>query len=312
MRIIFFGTPPIAADILRFLIENRCNIVGIVSRPDRPKGRSLKTTPTAVKICAKQLAPEVPIFQPEKASSSEMADQLKALKPDLFIVVAYGEIIKQNLLDVPKLMPVNIHMSLLPKYRGAAPIERVLMNGENETGVTIIEMVLKMDAGDILHVEKVKIEEDMTKEKLTSLLTARARSAIKIVIEQGSKGKIQKISQDASQVTFAPKILPEEGLISFNQSAQNIHNKVRALSPKPGAYTFIEVDGCKKRLKVLTTKVLQDQTGEPGQILSLKKQFIVACQSGSLQILSLQPEGKKAMPAKDFLSGIYKKIIFVS
>ena len=297
MRVIFFGTPTYADIVLNHLIDANVNIVGIVTRPDKPKGRSQKLQPTPVKITAQKRLPDVPIFQPAKASTAEFCQTLLGLKSDLFVVVAYGEIIKQMLLDLPPMGCINVHYSLLPKWRGAAPMQHSLMNGDKKTGVTIIEMVLAMDAGDILGVSEISVPQDMTLGELSEKLCEIAPPLLLDVMEKIETKTIKPESQDESQITLAPKITPEMCRIDWSKSAQDIHNQIRGLSPKPGAYTTIEVHGVEKRLKILRSA----PTDEP--VHYSKSGWILATPDGHLKLLEVQPEGKKAMDIKSFIAG---------
>jgi len=297
MRIVFFGTPPFAAKILDHLLRNHAEIVGVVSRPDKPKGRARKLQPTAVKEYLINHHPKVPLFQPEKASSESFASTLKELNPDLFVVVAYGEIIKQNLLDIPKLMPINIHASLLPKYRGAAPIQRALMEGEEESGVTIMEMVLKMDAGDMLHQEKLPLPKEMNFAALEEALCDLSCKAISKVLGQFAKGEVAKVPQNPKEVTYAAKIGPADCQIDWKKPASVIHNQVRGLSPRPGAVTTALVGGVSKRVKILKSQVATYPKTDS---------LTFPCGQDFLEILELQVEGKRAMSADDFLRGSQK------
>jgi methionyl-tRNA formyltransferase len=305
VRIVFFGTPHFAAEVLDHLLKQPHEIVGIVTRPDKPKGRSSKLMPSAVKALAQEKAPEIPLFQPKKASTGEFAAELRALKADVFVVVGYGEIIKTNLLELPEKMCVNIHPSLLPKYRGAAPIQSALLNGDAETGVTIMEMVLEMDAGDILEVEKISVPESMTFGELEEKLIALSGPALIRVLEKIEKGTVQKIPQDPSQVTFSKKITAEDRIIDWKRSSKEIHNQIRALSPRPGAYTFVDIGGEKKRLVIRRSENVSNAEAESGSTaLFQKDRWVVGCGSGGIALLEVQLEGKKSLAIEDFLRGI--------
>ncbi len=312
-KIIFFGTSAFAAEVLSYLLKEGENIVAVVTRPDRPFGRSLKSSAPPVKVALEKLGSTLPLYQPEKASTPEFAATLQSYAPDLFVVVAYGEIIKRNLLDIPKLGNINVHASLLPKYRGAAPMQRALMDGCKETGVTIMEMVLEMDAGDILEMVKLSIPENMTLGELDKELCTLACPALVQVIHAKEEGSIQKIAQNPSHATFAPKITPLEEKIDWNRPARKIHDQIRALSPRPGAWCFVEIGGEKKRLKILRTKFAPEKSGKPGSFLSFdaKEGWVVACGEGALALLEVQLEGKKAMPVDGFINGIRQQISFI-
>ncbi len=311
MKIIFFGTSSFAAKVLSRLIEQNYQIVAIVTRPDRSKGRNLRPTPPPVKEAAAALKADLPIFQPEKASAPEFASVLKPLEADLFVVVAYGEIIKKNLLEMPKLGCINIHASLLPKFRGAAPIQRSLMEGEKKTGITIIEMSPQMDAGDILAIEEIPISEEMTFGELDAALCDLSVKLLFDVIRQFEEGKVVKTPQNHALATIAPKLMPEEGKIDWKKPAKSIHNQIRALSPLPGAWCPIKIGSDSKRLKIRKAQVIEGLPGEPGTILvSSKEGWVIACGRDALQLLEVQLEGKKPMSAQEWIRGIHSPISF--
>jgi len=284
----------------------------VVTRPDRSRGRSKKMLPSAVKALCQEKWPELPVFSPERASTSEFVETVEKLGADLFVVVAYGEIIKTNLLTIPLKGCINIHASLLPKYRGAAPIQRSIMDGEKESGVTIMEMVLKMDAGAILEVEKVAIPHSMNFGELEQALCNVAKPALLRTIEKIEENTLVKIDQDESNVTFAPKISLEDRLIDWKKGAGQIHNQIRGLSPSPGAFCFVEIKGERKRLMVKKAIDLPEVEGEAGQTLIYEKgEWVVGCGNGALSLLLVQLEGKKPMSVEDFLRGSVTVPLFV-
>lgn len=305
MRIVFFGTSHFAAGVLSHLVQCATHeIVGVVTRPERPQGRSLRLSPSPVQQQANQILPSAPVFQPEKASTEEFAATLKNLRPDIFVVVAYGEIIKENLLRLPPMGCINIHASLLPKYRGAAPMQRCLMEGDAETGITIIEMVRAMDAGPMIEQQAIQVDENMTMGELEPLMLVTACSALDAALLAFQENRVVKVAQDESKVTFAAKITPDDEKIDWSQPARAIHNRIRALSPKPGAWCPVYLQGQEKRLKIKRSILRKELSGKPGHILSQdKKQLVIACGEGALQILEVQLEGKKVMNVGDFLRG---------
>lgn len=292
--------------MLEFLhTQPECKILGIVTRPDKPKGRSLEVLPSPVKEKALSLQFSCPIFQPAKASTEEFAEVLKNLHPDLFLVVSYGEIIKQNLLDIPKYGCINIHPSLLPKYRGATPIHRAVMHGDKETGITIIEMVLAMDAGPMLKKKVVAIGENATFAEVERDLIHAACQAVMETLHDIQKGRVVKEEQDSNHATYTTKLTAEEEKIDWQKSAHGIHNQIRAFSPTPGAWCTVLIGGGEKRLKIKKSLVREDLSGQPGQIVERSKNFLlVACGRGALQILEVQLEGKKTMSIEEFLRGL--------
>lgn len=306
MRAIFFGTPDFAAHVLSHLLENGVEVVAVVTKPDKAQGRSSKLIPTPVKSVAESCVPPLPVFQPEKISDPEWIPILEAFQADLFIVVAYGEIIKQHLLDMPKVACINIHASILPYYRGAAPIQRSIINGEVETGITIMHMAKKMDAGDIIAIEKVAITSDMTYGELETELCKVGSKLILETVRHFESGNISRTVQDHTQATFAPKIELEDCRIDWNQSAQQIHNLVRGVNPHPGAWCEVLIKGQRKRLRVISSKVVEENSDVvPGQIIpSPKNTLYVGCGRGVLSLLQIQLEGKKAISAGEFIRGM--------
>lgn len=310
MRLLFFGTSSFAAKILEFLLEKKENIVAIITRPDRPKGRSLQLAYSPVKEYVLKQHPSIPLFQPEKASTELFVEKLKHFQPELSIVVAYGEIMRENLLHCPSLGSINIHASLLPKYRGAAPIQRALMEGERETGITIIEMTAEMDAGAILEKAELPIPLEMTFGELNENLCKLACHTLFNVLQDFKDGKIRALPQDHLQKTFAPKIRAEDEKIDWNQPATRIHNQVRALSPLPGAWAYLTMGKEVRRIKIKRTYPISGVFGMPGAICRQKERLIVACGEGGLQLHEVQPEGKKAMSAEEWMRGLRGELFF--
>lgn len=303
MRIIFFGTSNFASILLDCLLKHKLNIVAVVTRTDKPQGRSLKVTAPPVKELIQTAYPSLPILQPLKASTPEFADQLKKYKPDVFIVAAYGEILKDFILDIPPLGAINVHGSLLPKYRGAAPIQRALMNDDPETGVTIMKMVLEMDAGDMLEKASVQLSPSTTFGELEETLSKLSCPVLIKVIAQLKEAAAHPIPQDHSQATYAPKISSAETEIKWNRPAAEIHNLIRSISPQPGAWCWVQVGAAKKRLKIKRSEVAQEQGYFGENIVFSDKEWIVACGTGALKLLEVQLEGKKSLPIHEFLRG---------
>lgn len=301
MRIIFFGTPNFAASILQYLLDANIEVVAVVTQPDRPKGRSLRETPSPVKSLLIDRKMGLPVLQPEKASDPFFLEKLKELRADLYVVVAFGQILPQSLLDIPSKGCINIHASLLPKYRGAAPIQRSLLNGDPETGVVIQKMVKQLDAGDVIATAKLEILPNMTFGELEKELCELSKPLLLLVLQYYEKGIPAAEPQDHSLATYASKVSVEEAEIKWEKPAVIIHNQIRAFSPKPGAWCWaIGANGEKKRVKILRT-TLCIESGEPGRILSTDG--VVGCGSNSLKIIEIQPEGKKPMPASEWLRG---------
>lgn len=305
MKILFFGTPQFSADILQYLIDQGIEIQAVITRPDKPKGRSSQPLPSPVKALALSQNPPLPCLQPDKVSTEEMYPVLGQFEADCFVVVAYGEILKQPILDMPRLGCINVHTSLLPKYRGAAPIQRAIIEGETETGVTIMHMVKKMDAGNIIRQGVVRIDEMMNYRELEQKLCDQAKELLLNVLSQLEQGTAPSHAQDETQVTFAPKIELEECQIDWNRPAIQLHNLIRGTFPEPGAWCRVVLKGVPKLLKVYRSKVIPNKKGPAGTIDPTEpKRLILFCQEDALEILELQLEGKKAMSAELFLRGI--------
>lgn len=305
MRVIFFGTPQFAASCLDYLLKNGVEVVAVVTKPDKAQGRSSALVPTPVKTVALSQNPPLPLFQPPLVSALEFADTLAAFNADLFVVVAYGEILKQHLLDMPKIACINLHASLLPKYRGAAPIQRCLINGETETGVSVMHMVKKMDAGDVIAMEKMDIPSSMTYGELELALCQLGSPLLLKSIQDFIDGESVRIPQNHELATFAPKIELEDCRIDWNRSSTEIHDLVRGVNPHPGAWCFIPLKEQLKRLRIISTIVMDvESQNQPGSIISSSKEgVVVACGHGSLLVSMLQPEGKTIMKAADFFRG---------
>ena len=297
MRVVFFGTPYFAAAILEHLIQNGVDVVAVVTKPDKPQGRSSRLVPTAVKQVHAKCCSTIPIYQPEKASTDEFCEEMKRLSPDLFLVVSYGEIINQKLLDTPKKGCINIHPSLLPKLRGAAPIQGAILEGLSETGVSVMYLVHKMDAGDIIKQERCDLPLDVNYQELEEMLLVISKKLILEVLSEVEKSQEVRVIQDESEVTFVKKITKESSKIDFSKSALSVHNLVRALSPKPGAWCFVMVGDRKLRVKIFKTS------------LSLAG-IEVPCSDQNIHVLELQLEGKKKMQYSDFIRG-YGQVTFL-
>ncbi len=299
--IVFFGTPEFSAKILEYLLDHHVVVKGIVTQPDRPKGRSLQLTESPVKLIWKNRLPEIPIWQPLKCSNPEFLAEIAAMQADLYVVVAFGQILPQKLLDIPPLGCINVHASLLPKYRGAAPIQRSILNGDKETGVAIQKMVRELDAGDVIAARKIAISDEMTYGELLEALCELSKPLLVEVIKSYANGVPGAQPQDPTCVTYAPKVEPEEGEIQWSQPASFLQCLVRAFNPRPGAWAWAEINGEKKRLKIFRA-IAKDLTGTAGELLS-KKELVIGCGEGSLVLQEVQLEGKPRMAAADFLRG---------
>lgn len=301
MKIIYFGTPAFAAQVLTYLLENNVQVAAVITKPDKPKGRSAELIPTPVKQVA--LAHRLPVHQPGIVSDPAFAPTLAAYDAALFVVVAYGEIIKQHLLDMPKQGCINVHASLLPKWRGAAPIQRSIIHGDKKTGVTIMYMARKMDAGDMIKTVEVEIGPNTTYGQLEEQLCEAGKKALLEVLRQMEKGTVERIPQHHELMTLAPKIELEDCEINWNNSAQSIHDLIRGVNPHPGAWCFVNVKGEKKRLKIHTSEIIQENH-PPKTLRADKKGLIIGCGEQSLRLLDVQLEGKKVMTSAALLQGI--------
>lgn len=310
MKIIYMGTPDFAVLPLKALYEAGHEIVLVVTQPDKPKGRGHKLTPPPVKEFA--VSKNIPVYQPESAKNDESYEYLKSFDADIFIVAAYGQILPQRVLDIPKYGCINIHASLLPKYRGAAPIQWCIINGETVTGVTTMQMNAGLDTGDMLIKEEVKIDDTDTGETLHDKLAIAGVNAILKTLKQIENGTLKAEKQDDSRSCYAPMIDKTTGYIDFSKSAKEIYNLIRALNSYPYASTTYSGT----RFKVIGAKALDnDLCAECGEIVDVSKDgILVACKKGSLLITDVQFEGKKKMPVSEFIKGneIEKGIILGS
>lgn len=297
LRIIFMGTPEFACPTLKKLIERGEEVIAAVTQPDRPKGRGQKLLPPPVKVLAEEHG--IPVLQPVKVRAPEAIGQIRALNPDLIVVVAFGQILPQSLLDIPRHGCINIHASLLPRYRGAAPLNWCLINGETETGITTMQMDAGLDTGDMLVKRAIPIDPDEDAQSLHDRLSQLGGETIDETLDLLQAGKLVREKQDDSLTCYAPMLKKEDGLIDWTREAARIKNQVRGLTPWPGAYTLLEG----KTLKIGRVSV-EEESGAPGEILRAGKDgIVVACGAGSLRIGELQLEGRKRLGAAEFLAG---------
>ena len=298
MRVVFMGTPDIAATCLKKIIADGFEIVGCYTQPDRPKGRGMKMVYSPVKEVA--IANNIPVFQPENFRSDEVVEEFRALKPDICAVVAYGRILPQRVLDIPTCGCVNIHASLLPQYRGSAPYQWAVLDGLKETGVSAQHMVLEMDAGDVIDVEKTPIGENDTAGEVLDRLAVLGAKLLSRVLSRAKCGdKCCGVPQCQEDVTFAPMLDKSMCPIDWNKTACQVHNHVRGLHPWPVA--TMELQG--KKFKVHATRVVEG-SGKPGEILGLTKTGLkIACGEGAVEVIQLQAEGGKRMAAPDYFRG---------
>ena len=299
MRVVFMGTPDIAATCLKRIMDDGFDIVGVYTQPDRPKGRGMKMVASPVKELALQHG--ISVFQPENFRSDETVERLRELKPDVVAVVAYGRILPQRVLDIPAKGCVNIHASLLPQYRGSAPYQWAVLDGCKETGVTAQHMALQMDAGDIIDVEKTPIGENETAGELLDRLAVLGAGLLSRVLTRFEKGHVAGVPQNEAEVSFAPMLDKSMCPIDWTKTARQVHDHVRGLHPWPVATA--QIGGTK--FKIHATRVLEETTNAaPGTVLGLTKTGLrMACGDGVVEIRSLQAEGGKRMAAPDYFRG---------
>ena len=300
LRIVYFGTPQFAVPTLQTLLASRHPVVGVVTQPDRPRGRGQKLQPGPVKVLAMDHG--VPLLQPDRLRDPDVASALAGWKPDLGVVAAYGKLIPEDLLNIPRVGMINVHASLLPRYRGAAPVHRAVIAGEPETGVTIMRVVKALDAGAMFARVRRPIDPDETSDVVERDLATAGATLLLEVVEQMARGEAHEEPQDPALVTYAERLTKAEGAIDWTASAAAIHNRVRGLYPWPHAYTYLGGE----RLILLRTRLGGSPVeGEPGTVTASDRDgIVVAAGDGHpVRILELQPEGRRAMPVRDFLAG---------
>lgn len=300
-KIIFMGTPEFSVPILKALIEDKSlEIIAVVTQPDRKVGRKQVLTAPPVKELA--MEHNLVVLQPDKLSGSEEMRKIIDLEADLLITAAYGQYLPTKLLKAPKFKSINIHASLLPKYRGAAPIHYALLKGDEKTGVTIMYMEKEMDAGNIISQREIKIRDTDDTGTMFEKLSLLGRDLLMDTLPAIFDAENESIEQDESKVSFAPMISKEQEIIDWNKTAREVYNKVRALRPAPGSYTLLEGD----RFKIWDTRVLEETTAaSPGEIVEVDTEKIwIACGDGTiLSLLSVQPAGKRRLNIEDYLQG---------
>ena len=298
MNIIFMGTPEFAVPTLRALIESDHNIVGVFTQPDKAVGRKQIMTPPPVKVCAEENG--IPVFQPNSLKTPEAEELIKSLSPDIMVVVAYGKILPLSILNIPKYGCINGHASILPRHRGASPIQWALVCGDKTTGVTTQLMGEGIDTGDILLTEETAILEDENAGQLHDRLSVVTASLMIKTIEGVEKGTITPIKQDDSLANYAPIINKEMGYLKFDKTAEEICNLIRGFNPWPAAYFML--DG--KRVKVFAAKVSDSSSKAPATVIKASNELVIACANGtSISLTEIQVEGSKRMSAKDYLVG---------
>ncbi len=297
MRVIFWGTPEFAAPALRALVGEGFDVVGVVTQPDKPQGRSRQIIPSPVKQIA--IDEEISLFQPKNARDPGLAAQLSDLKPDISVVVAYGHILPLKIIDLPKLGTLNIHASLLPALRGAAPIQAAIRQGLMETGVTVMRVVPALDAGPIILQADTPIFEDETYGELQVRLSELGALTLVEAMTLVSLGKAEETPQNDSRATYAAKVTRESSRINWKDGALEISRLIRASDPKPGAFSKTP----KGDVKMFGPKVMDDIKGLPGEVLSATSDLVIACGVDGIRISGVQPEGKSRMSAHEWVRG---------
>jgi methionyl-tRNA formyltransferase len=297
MRIVFIGTGEIGVPTLRALEKSEHELVGVVTQPDKPVGRSQKITAPPVKAALSES--KMATLQPARIKDHEAIEQIRALKPDVIVVMAYGQILPRAVLEIPKIACLNLHASLLPRWRGAAPIQAAIAAGDRETGITAMYMDEGLDTGDILLQHKIDISPTETGATLHDRLAQIAPEALLESLHLLAAGNARRISQDQALATHAPKLNREAGRLNWNEAAEAIERKIRAYNPWPGAFT--EFGG--RNLKIFSAAIV-DLRGKPGEILRKEKELVIGAADGALSLTEVQLEGKKRMTASEFLRGL--------
>ncbi|MBQ2904446.1 MAG: methionyl-tRNA formyltransferase [Clostridia bacterium] len=298
MRVVFMGTPDFAVPCLQKLIDCGHEVTGVFTQPDKPQGRKMILTPPPVKVLAEEKG--IKVYQPSKMKDGTALEMLKEADPELCIVVAYGKILPKEILEYPEYGCINIHASLLPKLRGAAPIQWSIINGFDKTGVTSMQMDEGLDTGDMLIMRDIEIDENMTAGELHDKLSALGASVLEETIDALQKNELRPEKQNHDEFTYAPMLSKELSPVDWNASAKEIHNKIRGLSPWPSANAVLHG----KKVKLHNSALTDIKGSKPGEIVEVGKRLIVCCGDlNCIEILNLQAEGKKAMSAADFMRG---------
>ena len=305
LRIVFFGTPDFAVPTLERLFASRHRVVGIVTQPDRPSGRGQRPHQSPVKRVA--LGRDIPVLQPERLKDGVFLPALTAWGADLGVVAAYGKILNESVLETPRLGFINVHASLLPKFRGAAPIQRAVMAGENITGVTIIRLVRAMDAGPMLAHASRPIDPDETSDRIERDLAVLGAGLLAGVVENLAAGHVVEVPQDEAEATYAPRLDKSEGLIDWQQPARRVHDQIRGLHPWPHAHTFLEGARyivLRSRPEEVPTRSGRSGPPQPGEVLEASGDVLrVATGDGAIRIVEIQPEGRRPLATREFLAG---------
>ena len=297
MRVVFIGTGEIGIPVLRWLLDSKeHDLAAVVTQPDKPAGRDQKMTPPPIKtaLAGKNMS----ILQPARLKDREAVEQIRALAPDAIVVMAYGQILPKDVLEIPKKACLNLHASLLPRHRGASPIQAAIVAGDGETGITVIYMAEGLDTGDMLLQRKIDMSPDDTGDSLHDRLAQIAPEALCESLRLLAAGNAPRIAQDNALATYAPKLRRDDGKIDWTESAEVIERKIRAFNPWPGAFTMLG----EKKLKILAASIV-DLDGTPGKFLRSDKELIIAARDRALSASEVQLEGKRRMSAAEFLRG---------
>lgn len=296
MKLIFMGTPEFAATSLRLLADSEHQILAVYTQPDRPTGRKRRMTPSAVKQVAEER--KIPIYQPETLRNPEVINQLEELAPDVIVVVAYGKLLPKEILQIPPKGAVNVHGSLLPKYRGAAPIQRSVLNGDAVTGITTMYLAEGLDTGDMIYQEETAIGENETSSELFLRLAPIGASLLMKTLQAIDQGTAPRIPQREEESSYASVLTKEESPLSFNKPAQEVHNQIRGLCEWPGAVAPFHGKQC----KIFRSRLVPDCFGPAGILLD-DRRLIIGCRDGAVELLELQLAGAKRTSASDFING---------
>lgn len=297
MRILFMGTPDFAVPSLQILLDHGCEICGVFTQPDKPKGRGHKLQAPPVKELA--IAKGLPVYQPQTLRTGEAEEIIRKLAPELIVVVAYGKILPKSILDIPPMGCINVHGSLLPKYRGAAPIQWTVLNGDKVAGVTTMFMAEGMDTGDMLLKAETPVDPEETSGELFDRLKDLGASLLWDTLVALQEGDLQPEKQKEEDAVMAPMLSKELSQISWEDSAEKIHNLIRGLNPWPGAFTYLHG----KKMKIHASRMIPSSGRMPGEVYTVSGSLAVACGDGDLLLTEIQPENSKRMDSKSYLLG---------
>ena len=303
MRVVFIGTAEIGAPVLRSLLNSKKHeVVGVVTQPDKPVGRAQRIEAPPIKKAAAEIA--APILQPARIKHADAVAAIHALAPDVIVVMAYGQILPRSVLEIPTLACLNLHASLLPRHRGAAPIQSAILAGERESGITVMYMDEGLDTGDILLQSRIEVAPDETGGSLHDKLAQIAPAALEEALARLQKGSAPRVPQDSSAASYSPKLKREDGRIDWTESAVLIERKIRAFNPWPGAFALLrDEEGRERKLKVFRASLVAGGVGSPGEIVRSDNAIVVPTSASALSLDEVQLEGKRRMNAADFLRG---------